>query len=165
MKNLFTFLLTIATVSLFAQGSNTGTGGTTINPELENLGGFKPDINNFNPNNSGVFGPFGNADATEGPSHVANYTDRQESEGAGPRTLATVTYSLYPNPATDYVVIELSEKITGTLQLLNIVGQVIQSAPIDQSLIRLELRDVEPGVYFISIMSGDEKIVKQLKIQ
>ena len=110
MKNLFTFLLTIATVSLFAQGSNTGTGGTTINPELENLGGFKPDINNFNPNNSGVFGPFGNADATEGPSHVANYTDRQESEGAGPRTLATVTYSLYPNPATDYVVIELSEK-------------------------------------------------------
>jgi hypothetical protein len=164
MKNLLLILLSVTGLTLFAQSSNMGK-DATINPEIENLGGYKPNSDDLNPNQGGVFGPFGNYESTEGPSYqVIDDAERQEDE-AGPRTLAQVTYSLYPNPATDYVVIELSERVTGSLQLLNLVGQAVISLPIDQSLVRLELFDVQPGVYFISIVSGEEKIVKKIKIQ
>lgn len=164
MKNLLLILLSATGITLFAQTSNMGK-DATINPEIENLGGYKPTGDELSPNNSSVFGPFGNYESTEGPSYQVTEDAERQEDGAGPRTLAQVTYSLYPNPAIDYVVIELSERVTGNLQLLNLVGQAIISQPIDQSLVRLELFDVQPGVYFISIVSGDEKIVKKLKIQ
>jgi hypothetical protein len=164
MKNFFLIILSVACIPLFAQ-SSVSVKSTTINPEIENLGGYQIDYNQLDPSNSGVFGPFGNSENTEGPAiQISDGAVKGEGD-AGTRTLAQVTYSLYPNPATEFVVIELSERVTGNMQLLNLVGQVIYNIPIDQSLIRLELSDVQPGIYFISIISGEEKIVKKLKIQ
>ncbi len=145
-------------------GANSGISGTTINPEIENLGGFKPNINQFNPDNSSVGSAFG-ADNTTGG--VVEQSEGENNNGYvnTSRTAVIPTYSLYPNPAYDHVIVEFDTRIAGTLQILNLVGQVVYQAEINNSLLRIELQDLEPGVYFISFASGEERIVKKLKVQ
>ena len=164
-KNLLiAFVLTGSIVLGQNNGAHSTLSGATINPEIENLGGFKPEINQFNPNNSNAGVAFG-ADNSNGGA--VQQSDGENANGYvnTSRTAVVPTYSLYPNPAYDHVIVEFETRIAGTLQVLNLVGQVIYQAEMNNSMIRIELQDLEPGVYFISVTSGEERIVKKLKVQ
>jgi hypothetical protein len=167
MKKAFILSLILVTFQVVAQDNGASSnGGTTINPEIENLGGFKPDVNTFNPDYQQTGTAFS---TTETPNNhqefnEMNWSGRSNNNDIVIRTEVEVTYNLYPNPATDHVIVDLQQRVDGTLELLNLVGQVLYSTNINNSLIRIELNDVEPGVYFISVTSGDQRVIKKLKI-
>ncbi|MCK4289110.1 MAG: T9SS type A sorting domain-containing protein, partial [Bacteroidales bacterium] len=63
---------------------------------------------------------------------------------------------VYPNPADDYVIFELKEKIIkGNIQISNIFGQVVATLSIKNQKLKIEnqklvwdTREVKPGLYF-----------------
>jgi len=164
-KYLLLAFIFSATQLIAQDGGSINDGESTINPEIENLGGFKPDIDILNTDYQGVENPFGNTETSPGSEIEITDVSDVRSDAIPTRSVAEITYSLYPNPATDHVIIDLNNRTQGTLQVLNLVGQILYSQPIDNSLIRVSLDNIEPGVYFISVTSGEERVIKKLKVQ
>lgn len=80
-------------------------------------------------------------------------------------TITALHFSVYPNPAADEVMIVLSEEVTeATLQLKNVVGQVIASQTVNHPVTRIRVSDVAEGIYFIELRSPKGNAVKQLLV-
>ncbi len=59
--------------------------------------------------------------------------------------------SLYPNPATDFITIELDETFNNAkVEILNALGQVVSNQPINSNITTLQL-PVQNGIYFIKL--------------
>jgi hypothetical protein len=76
---------------------------------------------------------------------------------------------VYPNPANDNIFIEGTVTSSGKLQLdlINIMGQNIMSREVevnDTFIEKLSLADIPAGIYFITILTENEKsVVKVIK--
>ncbi|MBL0054377.1 MAG: T9SS type A sorting domain-containing protein [Bacteroidetes bacterium] len=87
----------------------------------------------------------------------------------GPR-LATTTeensYSMYPNPVSDHLNIDLANFNQETMQfiLTNLVGEVMQSQEIKNQSTQIKINQ-PPGVYFVTLNSSTQTITKKLVIQ
>ncbi len=81
------------------------------------------------------------------------------------------TISVYPNPATDQITIELSPKNSATvqLQLIDITGKLI--AAVDAGVIQgnyqhtMNTTGIAKGIYFLKVIAGDDVEVKKVVIQ
>ena len=73
---------------------------------------------------------------------------------------------LYPNPASNFVVVK-SEKITiENIQILDIAGKiVIYSSAKPAKNIRIDISNLKAGVYFINIGTEKSRIVKKLIVK
>jgi len=70
-------------------------------------------------------------------------------------------FNIYPNPASTYVIIE-SKKLKGeSLQILDITGKVVKHFKIQNSEFRIQIEDLENGVYFIKIGTQVQKFIKK----
>jgi len=70
-------------------------------------------------------------------------------------------FNIYPNPASTYVIIE-SEKLKGEgLQILDISGKVVKHFKINNSEFRIQIEDLDNGVYFIKIGTQVQKFIKK----
>lgn len=74
--------------------------------------------------------------------------------------------NIFPNPATN----EIQVKLVGTpnlepidLEVINVLGQVVDSQILDasDSLIRIDIKDLPKGTYFIQLTQGDTKWSKR----
>lgn len=86
---------------------------------------------------------------------------------AGTCTLSTDTIdgvsnkvSIYPNPAKDFINIELGSTLEkATISVYNTIGQiVIPSQVINTNSIRLNISSLAKGVYIIKVNNGDKEI-------
>jgi hypothetical protein len=73
-----------------------------------------------------------------------------------------VVYSIYPNPATDYVVVKSSENVEANISIVNLVGQTVkqfnQSLKMGENTIGIDLKS---GIYFCTISAnGFNKTIK-----
>ena len=66
-----------------------------------------------------------------------------------------VNFKFYPNPASDHVRVEFSERMTGSITLRNILGQVLIKQEISSEREILYLSGIKSGIYFLSVESGD----------
>ena len=66
-----------------------------------------------------------------------------------------ISISLFPNPATDYLRIDLGENTTGTVVLYNTIGASVLRKQFHSANIKLDLTAIESGIYFLSIESED----------
>lgn len=168
MRNIYiSFVLLMLTSIVYGQSNADIRSGSTINPEIENLGGFKPDINDFTPSNNAVGNAFGEEESTHGNATSASYNDHS-LQGDLKRTNVSpenIVSAIYPNPAANFVMIELTENIAGTIQLMNLVGQPILQMPYTSSSIMIDLTQIPEGIYFLSIETLDNRVVRKLKIQ
>lgn len=78
---------------------------------------------------------------------------------------------LYPNPATDFISLKLEASNTKQIKLTlhNIIGNIleIESEIVDNSEIRLRVKDLPSGYYLLSIKdesSGSQGVYKFLKL-
>ena len=83
---------------------------------------------------------------------------------------AASAITLYPNPATDIVYIDLgnsSDNGAARVQIVDLLGkQVYLSGKISQtSVLQLNTSQFEKGIYFVNIINGSENICKKLIIQ
>ncbi len=69
--------------------------------------------------------------------------------------------SVYPNPATDYIEVNLDQLNAGsvTLALYNIIGNPVAAEPevIDQHKIRIRVKDLSGGYYLIALRDEETK--------
>ena len=73
-----------------------------------------------------------------------------------------VVYGIYPNPATDYVVVKSSQDVEANISIVNLVGQTVkqfsQSLKMGENTIGIDLKS---GIYFCTISAnGYNKTVK-----
>lgn len=73
-----------------------------------------------------------------------------------------VVYSIYPNPATDYVVVKSSQDVEANISIVNLVGQTVkqfnQNLKMGENTISIDLKS---GIYFCTISAnGFNKTIK-----
>lgn len=86
-----------------------------------------------------------------------------------PQALLASQVGLYPNPATDYVQVDLPEKMNGTLSLLTMSGQTLKQfeiTPYQQSY-RIDLKEAggSAGIYLLTFSGKGNSWTKKLIIQ
>jgi hypothetical protein len=75
-------------------------------------------------------------------------------------------FSLYPNPATDKITIEISRETEGSkLFIVNVEGQVQLEQKITQSKTQIDISTLPSGVYFVRLINDNTveigKLIKQ----
>jgi hypothetical protein len=74
------------------------------------------------------------------------------------------TISVYPNPATDVLYVNLSSS-NYSVEVINLMGEVVLKAENKSNTTSLELSNLKSGVYFLTIDSeGQQKQMKFLKL-
>ena len=73
-----------------------------------------------------------------------------------------VVYSIYPNPATDYVIVKSSEDVEANISIVNLVGQTVKqfnkNLKMGENAISIDLKS---GIYFCTISAnGFNKTIK-----
>lgn len=92
----------------------------------------------------------------------------EPSECASPRSIANIdnaiSFSVYPNPATEVVTVATSQKAQ-KVEILNYLGQVIFAQAVQDNTFTLNVANYANGVYFIRLTGEDgvstQKLVKK----
>lgn len=69
--------------------------------------------------------------------------------------------AIYPNPFNEFINIEANNKVK-SIEVKNIIGQIIYSANTTNSFIRINMINFESGVYLLNIKTDKEVITKKL---
>ncbi|WP_439880779.1 M43 family zinc metalloprotease [Pontibacter sp. MBLB2868] len=73
--------------------------------------------------------------------------------------------TVYPNSSTDFITIEQPARITvRQVQMLNHVGQEVLRAEVRDRVLRVDVRNLSPGIYFLHITSTNGTIVKKVSV-
>lgn len=67
---------------------------------------------------------------------------------------------LFPNPANNSLNIEIKESCNCNLDIYSALGQKIKTYPMKINSIKINISDLEPGIYFIRIENSDFKFIK-----
>ncbi|MEZ5013194.1 MAG: T9SS type A sorting domain-containing protein [Chitinophagales bacterium] len=157
-----------ASSTIFAQSTSTARerSDETSNPEIDNLSGVKGDIGVLAPASTtggienGTLGTSGTGMATD-EYNVGSIKSGTFQMAESPDPIDQT--KIYPNPATDFIEIETAVDF-GYVRILNLLGQELLSFYITGNTAHLDISSLEGGIYFVSIESGDSKIVKKLKV-
>ena len=85
------------------------------------------------------------------------------------RTSEAPEIKVYPNPAADFVNVDLPQnELTGTLSILSVSGQLVRSVQSSEGemSIQIDVQDLPKGVYLVRFVQSDEQVVvKKLIVQ
>ncbi|MFD2514063.1 M43 family zinc metalloprotease [Pontibacter locisalis] len=72
---------------------------------------------------------------------------------------------VYPNPSTDFITIEQPARIlVRQVQMVNHVGQVMLTAEARDRVLRLDIREMPSGIYFLHITSTNGTFTKKVSV-
>ena len=72
---------------------------------------------------------------------------------------------VYPNPSTDFITIEQPARVTvRQVQMVNHVGQLVLTAEVRDRVLRVDVRNMSPGIYFLHITSTNGTVVKKVSV-
>lgn len=133
-------------------------------PEIDNLSGAKPDGDDLAPE-SGVTSYSTNGDdplIMDKPDDENNFHPvKGELNQFIQVDLSTAT--VYPNPATDFILVT-TEATVGYIRIMNLLGQEMFMVNIESNENYISIGDLNEGIYFVSIESGAQKVVKKIKV-
>ena len=76
--------------------------------------------------------------------------------------LEVESFSLYPNPATDFVTVELGANIRDVrIKIYDQMGKMVLSGKFSGSSYSANIADLKSGVYSIALDSGKNKTMKR----
>ncbi len=75
--------------------------------------------------------------------------------GTEEKSLASINFNIYPNPAHDRVTIVLSRTRKATVALLNLSGQIIKKQQIGVNSNRIDISNLLAGVYIVQVTGAD----------
>jgi hypothetical protein len=79
--------------------------------------------------------------------------------GVSKNELVDGEFSFYPNPVNEVLTIRSSE--SSNIQIVSMLGSVVEEATIVKGLNQLDATSWTPGVYFIRMLSGEESKVQK----
>ena len=75
------------------------------------------------------------------------------------------TFSIYPNPANNFITIETDFSTKKTIYLTDALGQIVKTITTSENNITIDLQGIASGVYFIKMEDGinsvTQKFIKQ----
>ena len=114
-----------------------------------------------NESNGQVLASGGSFGSTESKSFCVGNSSRLDVDAEHEELAASIAGDLiYPNPATDIVFVKV--KKASVYQLVSQAGKVVKAGEVHQ---KIDLSDVERGIYFLMVQSGDHQVVKKLVIE
>lgn len=69
-------------------------------------------------------------------------------------------FQVFPNPTSDWLAIESNKTADGNYTITNNNGKTVKSGKISQGKNSISLKDLSPGIYFVTIDEVTQKIVK-----
>jgi hypothetical protein len=66
-------------------------------------------------------------------------------------------FELYPNPATDHIVIHARQSGDYSFRLLDLTGKEIFRASVNSAYHSVAIGDMSPGIYFYSILKNGQE--------
>lgn len=94
------------------------------------------------------------------PTHFPEYGDLfvwMPSDATGINELGSTVKAIYPNPATDYLTIELAKDEPTTMRLLDITGKTLVQQNIREHY-QLDVQKLKPGLYFIQLENPNKSV-------
>ena len=78
-----------------------------------------------------------------------------------------VSMSLYPNPATTYAMLEVSEMNDATVTVTDLQGRVLNSFAVKQTNepIRIETAGYQAGIYFVTVSNANTRQTVKLSVK
>jgi len=77
----------------------------------------------------------------------------------------TSIFDVYPNPSLGSFTIALEEAGEFTVSVINVLGQTVYTADIDNSLTQVDLSGISKGMYTVELNSGDVVYTEKLIIE
>lgn len=74
----------------------------------------------------------------------------------------TQTLLVYPNPANDNIFIELSDFNNTTIEIRNIVGQLLKNVAVQNAKTQISINDLVSGVYFVIIKNEKSNSIRKI---
>jgi len=68
---------------------------------------------------------------------------------------------LYPNPATNFIAIRLSDMLDANYFLVDVFGKLLFKGKLSKGQASINLKDLSTGAYFIRISDGNKEITKK----
>jgi hypothetical protein len=75
------------------------------------------------------------------------------------------TVAIYPNPASDFIEITLSQNSESSIKLFNNLGQEVYATTTLKDKYNLDIKHLAEGVYYLQVMTNNERTIKQLIIK
>jgi len=93
-----------------------------------------------------------------------NTSDTVTVIGVGIENLANNLASIYPNPTTGKLTIELKDKKISSLSIVNLLGKIMMERKLVQpeTKVELSIENFADGVYYIQFNSDDKKYLQKL---
>ncbi len=84
--------------------------------------------------------------------------------GVGVHKLQQIDFSVFPNPATDYVFLTFPKVVQAYFRIMDANGKLIKSESFSGDRKRINIEDLESGLYFIEIQSEEGRVIKKLVV-
>ncbi|NLA25294.1 MAG: T9SS type A sorting domain-containing protein, partial [Bacteroidales bacterium] len=81
-----------------------------------------------------------------------------DTDVSSPEILSNSEISIYPNPASEYLNIELNQYLTDEVQIYDISGKLLISKAINSNHTQINIADLEQGMYILNVLKSDRKI-------
>lgn len=72
--------------------------------------------------------------------------------------------SIYPNPATDFLMIS-NDNTVDRVQMVNIFGSVVLDQNLKGTSGKLDISALSPGIYFVTVMSSNQQAVRKITVK
>jgi PKD repeat protein len=74
----------------------------------------------------------------------------------------SINFSIYPNPATDKLVIDAGATIKANITLTDLSGRAVMNIKMNQSLQQIDVSTLADGVYMIKIEYGNKSVTRKI---
>lgn len=94
------------------------------------------------------------------------YSSNGFNANAGTAEISGLDWSIYPNPANDFVTIEINQNgLLNHVELVDLSGRVLRSDSWSNgSQVEINVADIPDGYYIIRLTAGSQRFTKQLII-
>jgi PKD repeat protein len=106
---------------------------------------------------------------TQGGTYYVIYTDANGCTSTSNSLVSTVgleeeniSFSIYPNPATDKLVIDAGSLVKANIKIMDLSGRTVISTKMNQSMYQVDLTTLANGVYMLKIEFGNKTITKKI---
>jgi hypothetical protein len=76
----------------------------------------------------------------------------------------TIIKNVYPNPFTDNITIELTEKTPSIFKIFDSNGRHIKTSKLDTDKYNMKLPNLKSGIYFLKILNHDLELIGDFKL-
>lgn len=164
-------LLTMVVTLLLFQNKSLNAQSNTSTTEIKQEGGGMIELMPDRSEETNDGNAFKNDDGKEDiKQETGGMIELMPKSGIEETTKQILSLQTYPNPTTDFLNIELevNERQIVEIQLINIVGSVLQEKQIEMytgtNNITWDVSRLYSGVYYLSVQVGDEILARKIRV-